>query len=155
MVKTEKISDFATENKLCDLVFEKLVTLPAYKLRGKSQQVFDKYLFSETDKLIKSKSLNSSILTIEDRDINNNKTFFEAYQKPNELKIFWLSCRMSFNKNKTLFAIVVSSLLLAFLARANSILLIIKRRKQLTITELFGTIEYEDDYDYKEQRRHS
>ena len=31
----------------------------------------------------------------------------------------------------------------------------VQRRKQLTITELFGTIEYEDDYDYKEQRRNS
>ena len=29
----------------------------------------------------------------------------------------------------------------------------VQRRKQLTITELFGTIEYEDDYDYKKQRR--
>ena len=29
----------------------------------------------------------------------------------------------------------------------------VQRRKQLTITELFGTIEYEDDYDYKQQRR--
>lgn len=31
----------------------------------------------------------------------------------------------------------------------------VQRRKQLTITELFGTIEYEDDYDYKQQRRQS
>lgn len=31
----------------------------------------------------------------------------------------------------------------------------VQRHKQLTITELFGTIEYEDDYDYKEQRRNS
>ena len=31
----------------------------------------------------------------------------------------------------------------------------IQRRKQLAITELFGTIEYEDSYDYKEQRRNS
>ena len=29
----------------------------------------------------------------------------------------------------------------------------VQRRKQLAITELFGTIEYKDDYDYKEQRR--
>ena len=29
----------------------------------------------------------------------------------------------------------------------------VQRRKQLTITELFGTIEYEDDYDYKKQRK--
>jgi Bacterial antitoxin of type II TA system, VapB len=28
----------------------------------------------------------------------------------------------------------------------------VQRRKQLTITELFGQIEYEDDYDYKQQR---
>ena len=31
----------------------------------------------------------------------------------------------------------------------------VQRRKQLTIPELFGTIEYEDDYDYKQQRRQS
>ena len=31
----------------------------------------------------------------------------------------------------------------------------VQRRKQLTITELFGTIEYEDDYDYKKQRHNS
>lgn len=31
----------------------------------------------------------------------------------------------------------------------------VQRRKQLTITELFGTIEYEDGYDYKQQRRQS
>ena len=31
----------------------------------------------------------------------------------------------------------------------------VQRRKQLKITELFGTIEHEDDYDYKQQRRHS
>jgi len=31
----------------------------------------------------------------------------------------------------------------------------VQRRKQLTITELFGTIEYEDDYDYKKQRHQS
>lgn len=31
----------------------------------------------------------------------------------------------------------------------------VQRRKQLTITELFGTIEYEDDYDYKQQRYQS
>ena len=31
----------------------------------------------------------------------------------------------------------------------------VRRRKQLKITELFGTIEYEDDYDYKHQRRQS
>ncbi|MGL6339379.1 MAG: type II toxin-antitoxin system VapB family antitoxin [Waterburya sp.] len=29
----------------------------------------------------------------------------------------------------------------------------VQRRKQLKIIELFGTIEYEDDYDYKQQRR--
>jgi Arc/MetJ family transcription regulator len=29
----------------------------------------------------------------------------------------------------------------------------VQRHKQLMITELFGTIEYEDDYDYKQQRR--
>lgn len=28
----------------------------------------------------------------------------------------------------------------------------VQRRKQLIITELFGTIEYEEDYDYKKQR---
>jgi hypothetical protein len=28
----------------------------------------------------------------------------------------------------------------------------VQRRKQLKIIELFGTIEYEDDYDYKQQR---
>ncbi|MEN9519962.1 MAG: hypothetical protein RLZZ381_2550 [Cyanobacteriota bacterium] len=28
----------------------------------------------------------------------------------------------------------------------------VQRRKQLTITELFGTIEYEEEYDYKQQR---
>ena len=31
----------------------------------------------------------------------------------------------------------------------------IQRHKQLAITELFGTIEYEEGYDYKEQRRNS
>jgi Arc/MetJ family transcription regulator len=31
----------------------------------------------------------------------------------------------------------------------------VQRRKQLKITELFGTIEYEDDYDYKQQRHES
>lgn len=31
----------------------------------------------------------------------------------------------------------------------------VQRRKQLAITELFGTIEYEDDYDYKQQRHKS
>ena len=31
----------------------------------------------------------------------------------------------------------------------------VQRRKQLKITELFGTIEYEDDYDYKQQRSYS
>jgi Arc/MetJ family transcription regulator len=30
----------------------------------------------------------------------------------------------------------------------------VQRRKQLKITELFGTIEYEDDYNYKQQRQH-
>lgn len=29
----------------------------------------------------------------------------------------------------------------------------VQRRKQLTITKLFGTIEYEDNYDYKQQCR--
>lgn len=29
----------------------------------------------------------------------------------------------------------------------------VNRRKQLKLTELFGTIEYNDDYDYKKQRR--
>ena len=28
----------------------------------------------------------------------------------------------------------------------------VQRRKQLQITKLFGTIEYEEDYDYKQQR---
>ena len=28
----------------------------------------------------------------------------------------------------------------------------VQRRKQLKITELFGTIEYDDNYDYKKQR---
>ncbi|MGK7942309.1 MAG: type II toxin-antitoxin system VapB family antitoxin [Crocosphaera sp.] len=31
----------------------------------------------------------------------------------------------------------------------------VERRKKLMITELFGTIEYEDDYDYKQQRHQS
>lgn len=31
----------------------------------------------------------------------------------------------------------------------------IARRKQLQILDLFGTIEYETDYDYKEQRQRS
>ncbi|NCJ06556.1 type II toxin-antitoxin system VapB family antitoxin [Synechococcales cyanobacterium C] len=29
----------------------------------------------------------------------------------------------------------------------------IQRRKQLKVLELFGTIDYEPDYDYKQQRR--
>ena len=29
----------------------------------------------------------------------------------------------------------------------------VQRRKQLKIIELFGTIEYDEDYDYKAQRR--
>lgn len=29
----------------------------------------------------------------------------------------------------------------------------VQRRKQQTVTELFGTIEYDDDYDYKKQSR--
>jgi Arc/MetJ family transcription regulator len=29
----------------------------------------------------------------------------------------------------------------------------VQRRKQLKVTELFGTIEYFDDYDYKKQRK--
>ena len=29
----------------------------------------------------------------------------------------------------------------------------VQRRKQFKITELFGTIEYDDDYDYKKQRQ--
>ena len=29
----------------------------------------------------------------------------------------------------------------------------IQHRKQLKILELFGTIEYEEDYDYKQQRQ--
>ncbi|MEQ9354069.1 type II toxin-antitoxin system VapB family antitoxin [Coleofasciculus chthonoplastes] len=28
----------------------------------------------------------------------------------------------------------------------------IQRRKQLKVLELFGTIDYEEDYDYKQQR---
>lgn len=31
----------------------------------------------------------------------------------------------------------------------------VQRRKQLKITELFGTIEYDEDYDYKQQRNQS
>ena len=31
----------------------------------------------------------------------------------------------------------------------------VQKRKQLTITKLFGTIEYEDDYDYNKQRGNS
>ena len=31
----------------------------------------------------------------------------------------------------------------------------ILRRKQLRVLDLFGTIEYDADYDYKEQRRRS
>jgi predicted CopG family antitoxin len=29
----------------------------------------------------------------------------------------------------------------------------IQRRKQMAITEIFGTIEYEESYDHKQQRR--
>ena len=29
----------------------------------------------------------------------------------------------------------------------------IQRRKQLQIVDVFGSIEYEEDYDYKEQRK--
>jgi Arc/MetJ family transcription regulator len=29
----------------------------------------------------------------------------------------------------------------------------VQRRKQLEVIELFGTIEYDEDYDYKQQRR--
>lgn len=29
----------------------------------------------------------------------------------------------------------------------------IRRRQQLRITEMFGAVEYEEGYDYKEQRR--
>jgi Arc/MetJ family transcription regulator len=29
----------------------------------------------------------------------------------------------------------------------------VQRRKQLKVLDLFGTIEYDDDYDYKKQRR--
>ncbi len=31
----------------------------------------------------------------------------------------------------------------------------VQRRKQREITKLFGKIEYEDDYDYKQQRHQS
>ncbi|GAB1540101.1 hypothetical protein NUACC21_27700 [Scytonema sp. NUACC21] len=29
----------------------------------------------------------------------------------------------------------------------------VQRRKQLMVLDLFGTIDYDEDYDYKEQRR--
>jgi len=29
----------------------------------------------------------------------------------------------------------------------------IQRRKQLRVLDLFGTIDYEEDYDYKQQRK--
>lgn len=29
----------------------------------------------------------------------------------------------------------------------------VQRRKQLRVLELFGTVEYDEDYDYKAQRR--
>ena len=29
----------------------------------------------------------------------------------------------------------------------------VQRRKQIEVTKLFGKIDYEDDYDYKKQRR--
>lgn len=29
----------------------------------------------------------------------------------------------------------------------------IQRRRQLDILDLFGTVEYDDDYDYKKQRK--
>lgn len=29
----------------------------------------------------------------------------------------------------------------------------VMRRKQLRVVDLFGTIEYDEDYDYKEQRK--
>ena len=31
----------------------------------------------------------------------------------------------------------------------------IQRRKRLKILDLFGTIDYDEDYDYKQQRQHA
>lgn len=38
-------------------------------------------------------------------------------------------------------------------AVSQALLEYIQRRRQLDMLELFGTVEYDDDYDYKQQRK--
>ncbi|MDY6804883.1 MAG: type II toxin-antitoxin system VapB family antitoxin [Cyanobacteriota bacterium] len=50
-------------------------------------------------------------------------------------------------------ALALSSNLTANLLIEEALREYIQRRKQLRVLDLFGTIDYEEDYDYKQQRQ--
>lgn len=112
-----------TENseRLQKIVFENLMSLPAYRLRGKNREIFKKYVYAELDRDTQKSTIQKGL------ERNEEKSISEIYQKPSQLKIFLFSFRSLPKKYKRLGLVAVMFLPFAFFVRNSN-----------TISILFG-----------------
>ena len=82
--------------RLRKIVFENLMSLPAYRLRGKNREIFKKYAYAELNKSAQKKAIQ------ENHESNEEQSISEIYQKPNQLKMFLFSFKSLPEKYKRL-----------------------------------------------------
>ena len=143
-----------SEDGLLWMVFHNLMALPAYKLKNEQSKISKEYTYTELNKLIKNKSLRKEALESYDYGkLNETKSLSRIYQRPNKLKIIWLSIRLLNDKYKLLFLNAILSFIFAFFVRANnSILNLIGIICFFTFytTFLVSTINFGEWYSYVE-----
>lgn len=116
----EKTTSLVAEKELRDFVFDDLISLPAYKLEGRSQQALKKYILYEDKKSSNSEFSNSSSTTSDGKD-KSDKSLFEKYRDPNQAEIWFFSLNTFVNGQKSLTLILLVSFLFALLARSSNV----------------------------------
>jgi hypothetical protein len=106
----------SVKENLLKAVLGHLMSLPAYKLRDKYQQIFDDYTCLELSKSITRKSLKKNSPKSNDPSalIKSNEL---VYLLPSQWKIYWYSFESLPNKDKNIGWIVIASFFGGFLFR--------------------------------------
>lgn len=107
------------EKELFNLIFQKLITLPAYELSRLYQNIFKKYFYKQLEISITNKSLKYDDKVSEDI-ITAKECIRDTYQKPNQWKLFWFSFDSLPNKYKIIGCISIIFLFFSFLVKTSN-----------------------------------
>lgn len=113
-----------SEEQFLDIVFNNLMSLPAYRLKNKYREIFQQFAYTELNKLIKNQSLTTSLMMRNNYKINN-QFISEVYKRPNKWERVLFSFRTLPNIYKLTGWMAIISFLFSFLIKSSNLLLIL------------------------------